>query len=94
MNVGQVLETHLGWAAKGLGAKIGKMLEANAAVADIKDYMDKIYNSSGQKEDLESFSDPEIIEMAGNLVAGVPMASPVFGHSYVTVHPVGLKRYR
>ena len=78
MNVGQVLETHLGWAAKGLGVKIGKMLEANAAVTEIKSYLDEVYNSSGQKEDLESFSDVEIIEMAGNLVAGVPMASPVF----------------
>ena len=78
MNVGQVLETHLGWAAKGLGAKIGKMLEANAAVTEIRDYLDKIYNSSGQKEDLDSFSDTEIIEMAKNLVAGVPMATPVF----------------
>ncbi|HIL78604.1 MAG: DNA-directed RNA polymerase subunit beta [Methyloprofundus sp.] len=78
MNVGQVLETHLGWAAKGLGVKIGKMLEANAAVTEIRSYLDEIYNSSGQKEDLESFSDVELIEMAGNLVAGVPMASPVF----------------
>ena len=78
MNVGQVLEAHLGWAAKGLGVKIGKMLEANAAVTEIKSYLDEVYNSSGQKEDLESFSDVEIIEMAGNLVAGVPMASPVF----------------
>ena len=78
MNVGQVLETHLGWAAKGLGAKIGKMLEAKAAVTEIRSYLDKIYNSSGQSEDLDSFSDADIIEMAGNLVAGVPMASPVF----------------
>ncbi len=83
MNVGQVLETHLGWAAKGLGIKIGKMLEAQydqekAKVTAIREYLDKIYNSSGRKEDLESFSDTEILEMAANLVAGVPMASPVF----------------
>jgi len=78
MNVGQVLETHLGWAAKGLGIKIGKMLEVQAAVKEIRSYLDKIYNSSGQSEDLDSFSDQEIIEMAKNLVAGVPMASPVF----------------
>jgi len=78
MNVGQVLETHLGWAAKGLGAKIGKMLEAQAAIHEIRGYLEKIYNSSGKNEDLNSFSDPEIIEMAKNLVAGVPMASPVF----------------
>ncbi len=83
MNVGQVLETHLGWAAKGLGIKIGKMLEAKydaekAKVTAIRDYLDKIYNSSGRKEDLNSFSDKEILEMASNLVGGVPMATPVF----------------
>jgi len=83
MNVGQVLETHLGWAAKGLGIKIGKMLEAQydqekAKVTAIRDYLDKIYNSSGRKEDLASFSDQEILEMATNLVSGVPMATPVF----------------
>ena len=83
MNVGQVLETHLGWAAKGLGIKIGKMLEAKydaekAKVTAIRDYLDKIYNSSGRKEDLDSFTDKEILEMAANLVGGVPMATPVF----------------
>ena len=83
MNVGQVLETHLGWAAKGLGIKIGKMLEAKydaeqAKVTAIREYLDKIYNCSGRKEDLGSFSDKEILEMAANLVAGVPMATPVF----------------
>ena len=78
MNVGQVLETHLGWAAKGLGIKIGKMLEAKAKVIEIRAYLEKIYNSSGRKEDLDSFSDKEILEMAANLVEGVPMATPVF----------------
>jgi DNA-directed RNA polymerase subunit beta len=83
MNVGQVLETHLGWAAKGLGIKIGKMLEAKydaekAKVTAIREYLDKIYNSSGRKENLDSFSDNEILEMAANLVGGVPMATPVF----------------
>jgi DNA-directed RNA polymerase subunit beta len=78
MNVGQVLETHLGWAAKGLGLKIGKMLEARAKVVEIREFLDKIYNSSGRKEDLDSFTDGEILEMAGNLVGGVPMATPVF----------------
>jgi DNA-directed RNA polymerase subunit beta len=83
MNVGQVLETHLGWAAKGLGIKIGKMLEAKydaekAKVTAIREYLDKIYNSSGHKEDLDSFTDQEILEMAENLVGGVPMATPVF----------------
>ncbi|MGB4499455.1 MAG: DNA-directed RNA polymerase subunit beta, partial [Methylococcaceae bacterium] len=83
MNVGQVLETHLGWAAKGLGKKIGKMLEAKydeskAKVKAIREYLDQIYNCSGRKEDLKSFSDAEILEMAHNLVSGVPMATPVF----------------
>ena len=83
MNVGQVLETHLGWAAKGLGIKIGKMLEAKyeasqAKVKAIREYLEKIYNCSGRKEDLDSFSDAEILEMAENLVSGVPMATPVF----------------
>jgi DNA-directed RNA polymerase subunit beta len=78
MNVGQVLETHLGWAAKGLGIKIGKMLEAQAKVIEIRAYLDKIYNSSGRKENLDSLSDKEILEMAANLVDGVPMATPVF----------------
>lgn len=78
MNVGQVLETHLGWAAKGLGIKIGKMLEAQAKITEIKDFLGKIYNSSGQTEDLDALSDKEIVELAFNLVDGVPMATPVF----------------
>ena len=78
MNVGQVLETHLGWAAKGLGIKIGEMLEAQAKIVEIRGFLEKIYNFSGQKEDLDSFSENEIMEMAGNLVGGVPMATPVF----------------
>ena len=78
MNVGQVLETHLGWAAKGLGIRIGKMLEAKAKINEIREFLNKIYNSSGRKENLDSFSDQEILELATNLVGGVPMASPVF----------------
>jgi DNA-directed RNA polymerase subunit beta len=78
MNVGQVLETHLGWAAKGLGIKIGKMLEAKAKITELRGFLDKIYNSSGRKEELDTFSDKEILEMAVNLVDGVPMATPVF----------------
>ncbi len=78
MNIGQVLETHLGWAAKGLGIKIGKMLEAHEKVASVRKFLDKIYNTSGRKEDLKSFTDAEIIELAHNLKSGVPMATPVF----------------
>ena len=78
MNIGQVLETHLGWAAKGLGKKIDQMLEANAEIQEIRSYLDKIYNGSGKKEDLDSFSDAEILGLASNLTAGVPLATPVF----------------
>jgi len=78
MNVGQVLETHLGWAAKGLGLRIQKMLDAQAGCRELREYLEKIYNNGGKMEDLESFSDEEIKELAGNLTGGVPMATPVF----------------
>ena len=79
MNIGQILETHLGWAAKGLGAKIGKMLEAQHAVAELRKFLHAVYNETGgQKEDIESMSDKEVIELASNLKKGVPMATPVF----------------
>jgi DNA-directed RNA polymerase subunit beta len=78
MNVGQILETHLGWAAKGVGEKIGKMLEAKGKVAELRKYLEKVYNTSGKSEDLDSFSDEEILELSANLRRGVPMATPVF----------------
>ncbi len=79
MNVGQVLETHLGWAAKGLGLKIGRMLDAQASTVELRGFLDQIYNqTSGQKEQLSEFNDAEITELAGNLRHGVPMATPVF----------------
>jgi DNA-directed RNA polymerase subunit beta len=79
MNVGQVLETHLGWAAKGLGRRIGEMLEANSGAARLRAFVDDIYNrTGGQKEDVQSLSDTELMELAANLSAGVPMATPVF----------------
>jgi DNA-directed RNA polymerase subunit beta len=78
MNVGQVLEAHLGWAAKGLGLKIGRMLESQQQLAEIRKLLEKIYNSSGRKEDLQSLDDQEIVELARNLTRGVPMATPVF----------------
>jgi len=78
MNVGQILETHLGWAAKGVGEKIGKMLEAKSKIAELRKYLEKVYNTSGKSEDLDSFSDDEIVELAANLKRGVPMATPVF----------------
>jgi DNA-directed RNA polymerase subunit beta len=78
MNVGQVLETHLGWAAHGLGQKIRKMVEAYAAVGDIREFLGRIYNSSGKAENLDELSDEEILSLARNLTAGVPMSTPVF----------------
>ena len=81
MNVGQVLEMHLGLAAKSLGEKIDTMMAEQRAVAEIRAFLEEIYNKSGiakDKEDLASFSDTQIIEMAQNLRAGVPMATPAF----------------
>jgi len=79
MNVGQVLETHLGWAAKGVGLKIGRMLESQAAVAELRGFVKQVYDETGgQKEDIDSLSDQELIELARNLSSGVPMATPVF----------------
>jgi DNA-directed RNA polymerase subunit beta len=78
MNVGQVLETHLGWAAKGIGIKIGKMLESQQQTLDIRKYLDSVYNYSGESVDLDSLDDGEIIELAKNLTKGMPMATPVF----------------
>ncbi|MGA7950403.1 MAG: DNA-directed RNA polymerase subunit beta [Thiobacillaceae bacterium] len=78
MNVGQILETHLGWAAKGLGIKIGRMLDQQVKAKQMRDFLDQIYNSTGQKVDLASFSDGEILAMADNLREGVPFATPVF----------------
>ena len=78
MNIGQILETHLGWAAKGLGQKIGEMLKKEVAVAEVRKYLDKIYNSSGKSEDIGSLSDSEVVELAQNLTNGVPFATPVF----------------
>jgi DNA-directed RNA polymerase subunit beta len=78
MNVGQVLETHLGWAAKGLGQKIGKMMAAQEATKELRVLLDEIYNKSGKKEAINSLNDVELIELARNLSGGVPMATPVF----------------
>ncbi|MGE0081151.1 MAG: DNA-directed RNA polymerase subunit beta [Thiohalomonadaceae bacterium] len=78
MNVGQVLETHLGWAAKGLGKRIGEMLDAQAKVAEVREFLNKIYNHSGKPEDIDSLTDAEVLALASNLRNGVPMATPVF----------------
>ena len=79
MNVGQVLETHLGWAAKGVGLKIGAMLAAEESTASIRSFLTDLYNTTGgQKENVKGLSDQEVMELAGNLKNGVPMATPVF----------------
>ena len=78
MNVGQILETHLGWAAKGLGHKIGAMLRAKESVDNVRAFVDRIYNTTGKKEDIAGLTDVEVMELAKNLVKGVPFATPVF----------------
>ena len=79
MNIGQILETHLGWAAKGLGHKIGRMIDEGRKTAEVRGFLDEIYNKTGgQKADLDSMNDAEITLLAGNLRKGVPMATPVF----------------
>ncbi len=79
MNVGQILETHLGWAAKGIGLRIGAMLKAQQTPAVIrKQLLEKIYTSTSQRAGLDALEDHEIIELAENLRNGVPFATPVF----------------
>ena len=77
MNIGQVLEVHLGWAAKGLGWRIEKMLKTETA-RQIRAFLNEIYNRTGKHEDLDSLSDEELMRMARNLQNGVPFATPVF----------------
>ncbi|MDX9688584.1 DNA-directed RNA polymerase subunit beta [Halopseudomonas formosensis] len=79
MNVGQILETHLGLAAKGLGEKINRMLDEQRKVSELREFLDEVYNKvGGRQENLDALSDSEIIELANNLRSGVPMATPVF----------------
>ena len=80
MNIGQILETHLGWAAKALGDKIAVMLdvETRAQVAEIRNFLERIYNSSGHQENIAGLTDSEVLELAHNLRKGVPFATPVF----------------
>jgi len=78
MNVGQVLEVHLGWAAKGIGYQLGHMMQEEAKTAEIRNFLETLYNSTGHKEELSKLADKEIKEMALNLSTGVPFATPVF----------------
>jgi DNA-directed RNA polymerase subunit beta len=78
MNVGQILEVHLGWAAKGLGAKIDQMLRAQSNAAEVRKYLTKVYNGTGRPEQVDKLTDDEVVTLAQNLVRGVPFATPVF----------------
>ncbi|HLL12383.1 MAG TPA: DNA-directed RNA polymerase subunit beta, partial [Rubrivivax sp.] len=79
MNVGQGLEVHLGWAGKGIGQRIGNMLQEEAKASELRKFLDELYNKSGGKhESLDKLSDDEVREMAENLSHGVPFATPVF----------------
>ncbi len=78
MNVGQILEVHLGWAAKGLGRKIEEALKAQAKAGDVRKLLERIYNSAGRPEALDALDDGETMRLAENLRGGVPFATPVF----------------
>jgi DNA-directed RNA polymerase subunit beta len=79
MNVGQILETHLGLAAKGLGEKIDRMIEEQRKAAELRVFLTEVYNEiGGRQENLDEFTDEEILALAHNLKKGVPMATPVF----------------
>ncbi|SFZ75983.1 DNA-directed RNA polymerase subunit beta [Chitinimonas taiwanensis] len=83
MNVGQILEVHLGWAAKGLGQRIDRMLQDESVkeakrAGEVRKFLEQVYNTRGKPEDLKSMSDAEILELADNLRDGVPFATPVF----------------
>ena len=79
MNVGQILETHMGLAAKGLGQKIDKMMQEQRQASELREFMDKIYNQvGGEQESLSALTDQEVMSLAHNLKGGVPIATPVF----------------
>ena len=86
MNIGQILEVHLGWAAKGLGKRIQKMMDEKRAVLELRGFLGKVYNhdaaNAGNRVDLDQFSDEELLNLAKNLTDGVPMATPVFDGAY------------
>jgi len=78
MNVGQILETHLGWAAKGIGWKIEEMLAKNSPSAHVKKYLKDVYGDKDMNKFLDSLEEDELMNVANRLQRGVPMASPVF----------------
>jgi DNA-directed RNA polymerase subunit beta len=76
MNVGQILETHLGWAAKGLGLKIGELLKQQQKLGELRKTMERIY--TGREEEVSKLTDEEVLQLGHNLKEGVPFATPVF----------------
>ncbi len=78
MNVGQILEVHLGWAARGIGQRIDDMLKAQAKVNEVRQYLEAVYNSTGKTEDINGLSDEEVLAMAAQLAKGMTFATPVF----------------
>jgi DNA-directed RNA polymerase subunit beta len=78
MNVGQVLEVHLGWAGKGIGQRIGDMLQHESRVVELREFLNEIYNTTGRKEELAQLDDGQLLAMAQNLTSGMPFATPVF----------------
>ncbi|WP_410500226.1 DNA-directed RNA polymerase subunit beta [Chitinibacter sp. S2-10] len=78
MNIGQILEVHLGWAAKGIGQRIDKMLREQQNLAEVRAYIEKLYNTNGKPEDIASLTDGEVLELAKGLNTGMTFASPVF----------------
>jgi len=82
MNIGQVLETHLGWASKELGRKVGQMLDAHQSTKNVRQMLTAIYNVGKHKENITSLTDDEILNLANNLRKGIPMATPVFDGAF------------
>ncbi|GHD81427.1 DNA-directed RNA polymerase subunit beta [Vogesella fluminis] len=78
MNIGQILEVHLGWAAKGIGERIDRMLKQQQGIGELRAYLERIYNDTGKQESLAEMSDDEILTLAQNLRKGMPFATPVF----------------
>jgi len=78
MNIGQILEVHLGWAGKGIGERVNRMLKEQRSVGEIREYLDKVYNGTGKPEDIASLSDDEVLNLAQHLRRGMPFATPVF----------------
>jgi DNA-directed RNA polymerase subunit beta len=78
MNVGQVLEVHLGWAARGIGDRINNMLEEQRKTAEVRKFLTEVYNQVGNPVELKSLSDAEVLHLANNLRTGLPFATPAF----------------